>query len=145
MTPKMATLWLKIAIETQLLLGAAMILVGAPIVGGALSSLLGLVIDPGGEAAPLTVEARLLAVIGGGLLIGWSALAWHITTTQVEAGDPRGARALTIALLLWFGTDSLGSVVAGVPLNALGNLVYLALFLPPLIALMRNRRAPLAA
>lgn len=145
MTSKTATLWLKIAIGTQLLLGTAMIFVGVPIVGGALSSLIGLVIDPGSAAATLTADARLLAVIGGGLLIGWSALAWHVTTTQVEAGDTRGARALLTALLAWFTTDSLGSVVAGVPLNALGNLVYLALFLPPLIALMRNRRAAMAA
>lgn len=142
MTPKTAILWLKIAIETQVLLGAAMVLTGVPLVGGALASLLGLVIDPGGETAALTPEAQLLAVIGGGVLIGWSALAWHITTTQIAAGDGRGVRAITVALLLWFCTDSLGSVIAGVPLNAIGNLVYLALFLPPLIGLMRGRRMP---
>jgi hypothetical protein len=140
MTPKTAILWLKVAIEIQLLLGAAMVLAGVPIVGGMLALLLNLAIDPSGEAASLTTEARLLAVIGGGLLIGWSALAWHVTTTQIEAGDARGVRALSIALLAWFGTDSLGSVIAGVPLNALGNLIYLALFLPPLIGLMRSGR-----
>jgi hypothetical protein len=145
MSPKAAILWLKIAIAAQVLLGAAMVLIGVPLIGEALSLLFNLVIDPDGSPAALTSEVRLLAVIAGGMLIAWSVLAWHITTTQIEAGDTRGVRAITIALLIWFGTDSLGSVVAGVPLNALGNLIYLALFLPPLISLMRGRRVAIEA
>ncbi len=145
MTSRTAILWLKIAIEAQLLLGAAMVLIGVPIVGSEFAMLVNLVVDPGGPVAEFTREGRLLAVIGGGILIGWAALAWHVTTTQIEAGDARGVRALMVSVLVWFAADSAGSLVAGVPLNAAANLVYLVLFLPPLIALMRGQRVAISA
>jgi hypothetical protein len=143
MNPKTAILWLKLAIELQFVLGATMILAGIPLFGNAFGFLVNLVIDTASPATPLTAESRLLAVIGGGVLIGWAFFAWHITTTQIEAGDPRGVRALLIGLMLWFCTDSGGSILAGAPLNAVANLAYLVLFLPPLVSLMRAR--PLAA
>lgn len=145
MSSRTAILWLKIAIELQFILGAVMVLVGIPFVGGLFAVLVNLVVDPGSPVVPLATEARLLSAIGGGVLIGWAYFAWHITTHEIEAGDPAGARAFLIALMLWFFADSGGSILAGAPLNAAFNLLYLVLFLPPLIALMRGTTAPARA
>ena len=72
-------------------------------------------------------ETRLLAAIGGGVMIGWGLLLWQL------AGEPSAWRVIRMSVIAWFVADSAGSLAAGAPLNVVGNLVFLALFMIPLL------------
>ncbi|MEO8531511.1 MAG: hypothetical protein ABI459_09820 [Deltaproteobacteria bacterium] len=68
-------------------------------------------------------ETRLLAAIGGGVMLGWGLMIWQLAT--VPAAYP----AIRTSILVWFCADSLGSLAAGAWLNVLGNLVFLIVFM----------------
>jgi len=74
--------------------------------------------SPGALALP---TERVLAAVSGGLMIGWGAMLLSLGRGSSTA------RALLIGGLAWFAIDSAGSLVAGVPLNALGNVLFLGL------------------
>lgn len=86
-------------------------------------------------------ETRLAFAIGGGVMLGWGLMIWHL------AGEPMARMPDTIrpiihaSVLGWFLLDSAGSIAAGTALNVLANLAFLALFLFPL----RKSRAAAAA
>lgn len=84
-------------------------------------------------------EARVLNAVHGGVLAGWSVMMFWMAGGPVARGD-QGARAAFLAsVTLWFLLDSLGSIVAGWPGNAVSNFLFFLLFALPLHAL-RNRR-----
>lgn len=75
----------------------------------------------------------LLNAILGGILIGFGTMIWMVAE-HVFRGDPKlGKKIIFTALLCWFVTDSLGSVLAGAWFNAVINLVILGSFLVPLM------------
>lgn len=77
-------------------------------------------------------ETRLLAGIGGGIMAGWGVLMWLIAT-RLYAREPELSRSLLLTSIgTWFVMDSLGSIAAGAPLNAVFNVGFLLLFLIPL-------------
>ncbi|MEM8688380.1 MAG: hypothetical protein AAGF81_13695 [Pseudomonadota bacterium] len=79
-------------------------------------------------AAP---ETRLLCAVGGGVLVGWGALLF-LLADQIGSTDPALVRKFVIVSIgSWFVVDSLGSVAAGAPMNALFNVGFLLLFLIP--------------
>ncbi len=97
----------------------------------------------GGEGLAVP-GARLLAGIGGGILIGWGVMLWQITT-RLMPRDPALARRLILTnVSIWFVADCAGSVAAGAPLNVLLNLVFLAAFVAPLLRLGSREVAPAA-
>jgi len=77
-------------------------------------------------------ETRLLAAIGGGVMIGWGLMLWQLAGEGMNRAPELSRRLIILSVLGWFLTDSAGSLAAGAPLNVLGNLVFLALFLVPL-------------
>lgn len=73
---------------------------------------------PGVSSDPV---ARLYAAVAGGLMVGWG---------MMFVGLGRGwsvGRAIATGAIGWFTVDSAGSVVAGAPLNVVGNVGFLAL------------------
>ncbi|NJS39644.1 MAG: excinuclease ABC subunit A [Rhodobacteraceae bacterium] len=82
-------------------------------------------------------EARLLAAILGGITFGWGVMIWQLAGAPL-ARDPETIRPIILtAILAWFGLDSFASLLAGAPINLAANLVFLALFLVPML---RGRR-----
>jgi hypothetical protein len=51
---------------------------------------------------------------------------------------PRIARAFLTGVLAWFVLDGAVSLMLGAFVNVIGNVVFLALLLPPLVALSRD-------
>ncbi|MEQ8482269.1 MAG: hypothetical protein RIC18_16595 [Hoeflea sp.] len=77
-------------------------------------------------AAP---ETRVLAAIAGGVMVGWGVTLWK-TAEMVQRDAPAVARSIVMTgLYCWFAVDSLGSIMAGAPLNALFNIGFVVLFL----------------
>lgn len=77
-------------------------------------------------------ETKLLAAIAGGVTIGLATFTWMVAD-RIYARDPAAARAIILASLsAWLVTDSLGSLLAGAPVNVLINLVIWGAFVWPL-------------
>lgn len=67
--------------------------------------------------------ARLLAAIAGGVMAGWGVML-------LAFARGKGVRAaLAQGAIAWFVVDSLGSILAGAPINVAMNLGFLGLFL----------------
>lgn len=77
-------------------------------------------------AAP---ETRVFMAISGGVMVGWGVTLWkladHLMPEHLDA-----VRSITMTgLYSWFAVDSIGSIAADVPLNALANVSFVVLFL----------------
>ncbi|WP_419909068.1 hypothetical protein [Hoeflea sp.] len=85
-----------------------------------------------GTPAQLDPAARLFWAITGGVIAGWGMMIW-IVATRLLPREPALARSMVLtAAVVWFVIDSLGSVFAGAPVNAIYNIGFLALFVVPL-------------
>ncbi len=88
-----------------------------------------------GNPGELDQVTRFISAISGGIMIGWGLLLW-MTVTQVLPRAPEVARRMIlISIVTWFVIDSAGSFVSGVPLNVIGNLLFVIAFLVPVRAL----------
>lgn len=77
-------------------------------------------------AAP---ETRVFMAISGGLMFGWGVTLWKLAAHLMPT-DPAAVRSITMTgLYCWFAVDSLASVMAGVPVNAVANVSFVVLFL----------------
>jgi hypothetical protein len=114
--------------------GAVIAMAAYPPTAGIARFLLDLVIWPvDGVQAISGPEMRLLSAVSGGVMVGWGILLW-LVATRLYPKDPGLARTLILASIgTWFLADSLASIVAGVPLNALLNVSFLVLFSWPLM------------
>lgn len=75
--------------------------------------------------------ARVLAAIGGGVMVGWGVVMWRMTTLLVPV-DPALARRLLIeGMLAWYVVDSTGSFFAGAYFNIPANTLLLAMIVLP--------------
>ncbi len=119
--------------------GLACALAAYPPLSAPTALLLDLVFWPLDGAEGLTTpESRLLAAILGGITFGWGVMIWQLAGAPL-ARDPETIRpTILTAVLAWFGLDSFASFLAGAPINVAANLVFLALFLVPML---RGRRA----
>lgn len=76
-----------------------------------------------GAEALAANEARLLAAISGGVMVGWGVMLWLVVTRLLPL-DPGLARAMLVwGTLAWFLVDSSGSLAAGAPINVALNTV----------------------
>ena len=91
-----------------------------------------------GDPASFNADTRAVNAVLGGVMVGWGLLLLLLSSQRVMSAAPAVPRLMTISLLAWFAVDSLGSWAAGLPGNIVLNLAFLAMFLPPLVAL--NRR-----
>jgi hypothetical protein len=79
-----------------------------------------------------TPEARLLCAVSGGLTVGLGVMLWQVAA-NLYPRDPLLARGLILAGIgSWFVVDSIASVVAGAPFNAVLNVGFLLAFAVPL-------------
>ncbi len=125
--------WLKGASALVIGFGAVVALAAHPVSAGIVSFFADLAFWPvDGQQRIATPEARLLSAIGGGVMAGWGVLLWLIAT-RLYAREPELARTMiALSIGTWFLVDSLGSITAGAPLNAVLNVSFVALFLIPL-------------
>jgi hypothetical protein len=77
-------------------------------------------------------ERQLSAVLGG-VLCGWAWLLYKLSDPQVFNSSIR--RLMIQSTWVWFVLDSAGSVIAGIPLNAVSNMGFLLILLVPLYKL----------
>lgn len=76
--------------------------------------------------------ARLLAAIGGGVMVGWGVTLWLVADRLLQANPALASSIIKSSIIAWCAVDSAGSIAAGAPLNALLNLGFVAAFLWPL-------------
>ena len=77
-------------------------------------------------------ETRLLGAVCGGIMAGWGLMIW-LVTTRLYPREPALARSIVLgSAAVWFVIDSVGSIVAGAPLNAVFNVGFLLAFWLPL-------------
>ena len=84
-----------------------------------------------GSPSTFANESFILNAVLGGVMIGWGVLMYFVSDELQKS--PRMLKAMIVSLLCWFASDSLGSFVSGVYGNIFLNLVFLAMFLYPLM------------
>jgi hypothetical protein len=77
-----------------------------------------------------TDSDRQLSAILGGVLCGWAWLLYKIA--QPEVFNERLRKLMVQSTGVWFTLDSGGSILAGLPLNALSNVIFAIVLLVPL-------------
>ncbi len=73
-----------------------------------------------------------LSSIGAGLLAAVAIFLGGIVAPAIKEGNQSIIRTTTVAMVVWYLIDSIGSIAAGVPSNAVFNTIFLALILLPL-------------
>ena len=74
-------------------------------------------------------ETRVFMAISGGVMVGWGVTLWKLADYRLSE-HLAAVRSITMTgLYSWFVVDSIGSIAAGVPLNALANVSFVVLFL----------------
>ena len=76
---------------------------------------------------------RVLSAVSGGVMVGWGVLLWMISADLYPADPARGRKMILASIGTWFVVDSVMSVAAGAPLNALFNVSFLVLFFVPVL------------
>jgi hypothetical protein len=89
------------------------------------------------EPATFTDSERQLSAVLGGVLCAWAILMYQLSHPSVF--NPIIRTLMVRSVWVWFALDSLGSVISGLPLNAVSNAVFLVLLLLPLAALKTAR------
>lgn len=94
-------------------------------------------------SAPDTPEAslRLTMAISGGLTAGIGAMMYSIATEVMPSAPKAGRKVILQTALVWFAVDSTFSILAGAPMNAALNLIFLALMLGSLTVKDREATA----
>ncbi len=125
--------WLKAASAIVIGFGFLIALAAIPVAAGPTAFLIDLVFWPVDGAQRLAgSDMRLLCAITGGLSVGWGTAMW-LVATRLYPREPALARTIILTSVgTWFVVDSLGSAVAGAPLNAALNLGFLLAFVLPL-------------
>jgi hypothetical protein len=77
-------------------------------------------------------ERQLSAVLGG-VLCGWAWILYKLADPEIF--NPKIRSLMTQSVWVWFLIDSTGSVIAGLPLNAVSNIGFLLVLIVPLHAL----------
>ena len=86
----------------------------------------------GGESL-VAAETRLPLAIGGGVMLGWGVMIWHLAGEPMQRSPDAIRAIIRTSVLAWFVADSLASVAAGAGLNVVANGAFLALFLIPMV------------
>lgn len=130
--------WLKAASAVVIAFGFLIALAVVPAAAGPTAFLIDLVFWPVDGAEGLAgPDMRLLSAITGGLSVGWGTMTW-LVATRLFLREPALARGVILTSVgAWFIVDSLGSVAAGAPLNAVLNVGFLLAFVLPLWRPMR--------
>ena len=90
-----------------------------------------------GVAGLDTAEAKLAMAIAGGVFGGMMAMYVFITAPGVEQGSELIRKGSIYTFLVWFGIDSGASVASGNAQNVIPNIVFLLVYLTPLLLVKR--------
>jgi len=140
MSLKSSQIWLRIGAALLVLVGIILALAAYTATTDLAAVLVNLVQWPVGEFQAL-VSPEVIRINGttGGILIGWGLMIW-LTVDLLYPQDPRRARAvILISLSGWCVADSVASIVAGVAVNAVCNVLFLLLFAVPLVLAVPSR------
>lgn len=140
MSVSTASLWLKCASAILMILGGIALALGAhPATSGLATLFADTIIWPFDKAQSLAApETRIFAAIGGGITTGWGVLVWLVAGKVLPDNPALGREILLKSLMTWFAVDSTCSILAGVPVNAVANVVFLLAFLYPLWRMERQ-------
>lgn len=128
-----ATTNLRISAAIVIGFGAFMILGTFPPVRSLVSLFGDIILWPldGAQDATLPMVG-LLSAITGGVSLGWGALIWGLSGAVAQS-HPEAIRKLVLrSYAVWFIADGLASIIAGAPLNIVGNTAFLAAIVWPL-------------
>jgi hypothetical protein len=75
---------------------------------------------------------RFLSALTGGFLLGWGVMILCLRQWVYDRAPDQTRRAIVAGLLAWFVLDSAGSLSAGVPSNAMFNVLVLLIAVGPL-------------
>ena len=132
MRNEFAPTWLKLTSLLVVLLGLLVALGAHPATALPATWLADLVFWPFDGRQGLDADAaRVLAAIGGGVMVGWGVMMW-LVIDRLHAVDPGLTRLLLIeSTLAWFLVDSTGSFVSGAGVNVLLNTVLMLVIVLP--------------
>ncbi len=91
-----------------------------------------------GNPGPLNPAAKFMSAIGGGVLFGMGVLNWLLVAPAIESGEKRILNAALASVFAWFIVDSTGSALSGNAPNVFFNLVILALYIVPVLAVRKS-------
>jgi len=126
-----------------LIIAAAIIVgVGGALVALALVGVPAVVMDvlylPGEPDVAASATVSFAVGVTGSVMVGWGASMLYIYLDPEMARRPRIARAFFIGALAWFVLDCAVSLALGAMINVVGNILFIALLLPPLAGLARE-------
>jgi hypothetical protein len=125
---------LKVASGIVIGFGVIAVLAALPSTSGVMRFLADLIFWPVDGAQTVSAdETRLLSAISGGLMVGWGLLLWLLAARLFPNDPDLGRRLILPSISAWFVVDSLGSIAAGAPFNALFNIAFLPMFFVPLL------------
>lgn len=125
---------LKVASGIVIGFGVIAVLAALPSTSGVMRFLADLIFWPVDGAQTVSAdETRLLSAISGGLMVGWGLLLWLLAARLFPNDPDLGRRLILPSISAWFVVDSLGSIAAGAPINALFNIAFLPMFFVPLL------------
>jgi hypothetical protein len=75
---------------------------------------------------------RFLSALTGGFLLGWGVMILGLRYWVYDVAPEQTRRAVVAGLVAWFVLDSIGSISAGVPSNAVFNVIVLLIAVGPL-------------
>ncbi len=131
--------WLKTASAILVVMGLASVLASHPSGTGLWHGVYQLVMFPdGGQLAPFGQAGRFSNALLGGIVVGWGVMLWIAISQGLATGQSWVKHMIRISAICWFISDSIGSVMAGAPLNVVGNILFLAAFLYPLTQIGRT-------
>ncbi|MFT5329351.1 MAG: hypothetical protein ACI9TB_000480 [Parasphingorhabdus sp.] len=91
-----------------------------------------------GVAGLDTPEAKMAMAIAGGVFAGLMAMYVFITAPGVEQGSELIRKGSITTFLVWFSVDSAASVATGNAPNVIPNIIFLIVYLTPLLLVKRT-------
>ena len=85
-----------------------------------------------GQTTWAAKETRFLSALTGGFLLGWAVLVWCLRAWVYDLAPEGVRRSVVVSGVAWYLLDSAGSILAGVPENAVTNMAILGLAIGPL-------------
>ncbi len=134
MKKELSRLWLRAASVLVVVFGLVSAAASFPPTSGPWLFLFDLLKGPlDGDPSGFDQSTRAVNAVLGGVMVGWGLLLFLLTKKAgpLEAAFVR--RVILLSTLGWFAIDSLGSFLAEMPGNAVFNLLFLAVLLPPLV------------
>lgn len=90
------------------------------------------------DPARFSPETMSVNAMLGGVMVAWAILIYCVTVGPIAQGNIKLTRQMLLSILAWFCIDSLGSYLSNLPGNIILNLIFLNIFLVPLLVLSRQ-------